>query len=76
MTGRALKLPDAVEEVDTLGGLVFTIAGRVPERGEIIVHPAGVEFEVVDADPRRVKRMLVRARELAPVLQPANGNGK
>ncbi len=76
LTGRALKLPDAVEEVDTLGGLVFTIAGRVPERGEIIVHPAGVEFEVVDADPRRVKRMLVRARELAPVLQPANGNGK
>jgi CBS domain containing-hemolysin-like protein len=76
LTGRSLDLPDAVEEVDTLGGLVFTIAGRVPERGEIIVHPAGVEFEVVDADPRRVKRMVVRMREPQPVLQPANGSGK
>jgi CBS domain containing-hemolysin-like protein len=76
LTGRSLDLPEAVEEeVDTLGGLVFALAGRVPERGEVIVHPAGVEFEVVDADPRRVKRMLVRLREIAPVLQPA-GNGK
>jgi magnesium and cobalt transporter len=48
------------EEVDTLGGLVFFLAGRVPSRGELIVHPAGFEFEVVDADPRRVKRLRVR----------------
>jgi CBS domain containing-hemolysin-like protein len=76
LTGRSLVLTDAVEEVDTLGGLVFTLAGRVPERGEVIVHPAGVEFEVLDADPRRVKRMVVRAKEPAPALQPANGSGK
>jgi CBS domain containing-hemolysin-like protein len=50
---------DEEEEVDTLGGLVFTLAGRVPERGEIIVHPQGVELEVLDADPRRVKRLRV-----------------
>jgi len=48
------------DEVETLGGLVFFVAGRVPGRGELIVHSAGLEFEVVDADPRRVKRLRVR----------------
>lgn len=48
------------EEIDTLGGLVFMLAGRVPTRGEIVPHPAGVDFEVVDADPRRIKRLRVR----------------
>ena len=47
------------EEIETLGGLVFMLAGRVPVRGEVIEHPAGVEFEIVDADARRVKRMRV-----------------
>jgi len=48
------------EEIDTLGGLVFVLTGRVPARGEVVVHPAGPEFEIVDADPRRVKRLRVR----------------
>ncbi|MEM1272818.1 MAG: hemolysin family protein [Pseudomonadota bacterium] len=48
------------EEVDTLGGLVFILAGRVPARGEIVPHPSGAQIEVVDADPRRVKRLRVR----------------
>jgi len=48
------------EEVDTLGGLVFMLAGHVPARGEIIEHPDGHEFEVIDADPRRIKRLRVR----------------
>ena len=48
------------EEIDTLGGLVFMLAGRVPVRGEVIKHPAGVEFEIVDADARRVKRVRVQ----------------
>ena len=48
------------EEVDTLGGLVFMLAGHVPARGEVIVHPEGAEFEVIDADPRRIKRLRVR----------------
>lgn len=47
------------EEIDTLGGLVFMLAGRVPTRGEVIRHPAGPEFEVLDADPRRIKRLRV-----------------
>lgn len=48
------------EEVDTLGGLVFLLTGRVPARGEVVPHPSGVEFEVIDADPRRIKRLRVR----------------
>ena len=48
------------EEIDTLGGLVTMLAGHLPARGEVIVHPEGVEFEVVDADPRRIKRLRVR----------------
>jgi CBS domain containing-hemolysin-like protein len=51
--------PEEEAEVDTLGGLVFLLAGRVPVRGDIIKHPAGVDFEVLDADPRRVKRLRV-----------------
>lgn len=48
------------EDVDTLGGLVFMLTGRVPVRGEVVKHPQGFEFEVVDADPRRIKRLRVR----------------
>ncbi len=48
------------EEIDTLGGVVFLYAGHVPARGEVIDHPSGCEFEVVDADPRRIKRLRVR----------------
>jgi magnesium and cobalt transporter len=51
------------EEIETLGGLVFMLAGHVPARGEVVRHPAGYEFEVIDADPRRIKRLRVR---LAP----------
>ncbi len=57
--GRDFATPDEEDDVDTLGGLIFTLAGRVPERGEIIRHPDGVEFEVIDADPRRVKRLRI-----------------
>jgi len=59
--GRDFATPDEEEDVDTLGGLVFTLAGRVPERGEVIKHPDGLEFEVIDADARRVKRLRIRA---------------
>lgn len=48
------------EEADTLGGLVFYLANRVPSRGELIKHSSGIEFEVVDADPRRVRLLRVR----------------
>ena len=48
------------DDVDTLGGLVFHVAGRVPGRGEVIAHPSGFEFEVLDSDPRRIKRLRIR----------------
>lgn len=48
------------EDIETLGGLIFVLAGRVPARGELISHPSGLEFEVVEADPRKVKRLRVR----------------
>ncbi len=51
---------DEREDVDTLGGLVVELAGRVPSRGEVIKHSSGIEFEVTDADPRRVKRLRLR----------------
>ena len=56
-----LKLLKSEEEaeIDTLGGLVFALVGRVPARGELIRHPAGIEFEVLDADPRKVKKLRV-----------------
>lgn len=53
---------DLAEDVDTLGGFIATLAGRVPVRGEMIAHPAGYEFEVLDADPRRIKRVRIHPR--------------
>ena len=58
--GEDLVPPDLEEEIDTLAGLVTALAGRVPQRGEVIAHPDGHEFEVMDADPRRVKRVRIR----------------
>ncbi|MGY3437887.1 MULTISPECIES: hemolysin family protein [unclassified Marinovum] len=66
--GMDLTATDEVdaEEIDTLGGLVFVLAGHVPARGEMVPHPEGPEFEVVDADPRRIKRLRVRLHASPP----------
>ncbi|MAN79795.1 MAG: magnesium/cobalt efflux protein [Rhodospirillaceae bacterium] len=53
------------EYIDTLGGLVFALAGRVPIRSELVAHPSGFEFEILQADPRRVHRLRVRRRSAA-----------
>jgi magnesium and cobalt transporter len=58
-TGIDLSTPETDEDVDSLGGLVTSLLGRLPQRGEIITHPAGYEFEVLDADPRRVRRLRI-----------------
>lgn len=47
------------EDIDTVGGVVFSIAGRIPARGELVPHPSGIEFEVLDADPRRIKKLRI-----------------
>lgn len=51
------------EEIDTLGGLVVSLAGRVPIQGELIRHPSGLEFEVLEADPRRITHVRVRQQD-------------
>ncbi|WP_421784673.1 hemolysin family protein [Hyphobacterium sp.] len=63
ITGYAIFDVGDDDDVDTLGGLVFMIAGRIPERGEMIPHARGFEFEVLDADPRRIKRLRIRRRQ-------------
>jgi magnesium and cobalt transporter len=63
--------PGTEEEIDTLGGLVFKLSGRVPARGEVIPHENGTEFEVVDADSRRIKRVRVRFQPNAATMAPA-----
>jgi magnesium and cobalt transporter len=68
--GLRLRVGEDDEEIDTLGGLVFLRTGRVPTRGEVVTHESGVEFEVVDADPRRLKRLRVRLPSAA-AAQPA-----
>jgi len=60
--GEQIASEDLEEEVDTVGGLVAALAGRVPQRGEVIAHP-GFEFEITDADPRRVKHVRIRRLE-------------
>ncbi|TVR98049.1 MAG: HlyC/CorC family transporter [Rhodospirillales bacterium] len=64
---------DERDEIDTLGGLVFSLAGRVPIRGELIQHSSGAEFEILDADPRRVRRLRVRAPGRAAMAAGENG---
>ena len=68
-TGLALTDPEEIdeEEIDTLGGLVFMLLGRVPARGELVEHPSGVEIQVLDSDPRRIKRLRVRLPEAIEV---------
>jgi magnesium and cobalt transporter len=65
-TGIAFPLSEEEADIETLGGLVVAILGRVPQRGEIVVHPAGYEFEVLEADARRVKRLRIRPLPPAP----------
>jgi CBS domain containing-hemolysin-like protein len=74
LLGEALAPEDLEEEIDTVGGLVATLAGRVPQRGEVIAHPDGWEFEVIDADPRRIKRVRIRRldRPAGSASRPAN----
>ncbi len=67
--GMPLTSAEGAEDVDTIGGLIVSLAGRVPARGELIKGPDGLEFEVLDADPRRVKR--IRLHQAAPTPEPA-----
>jgi magnesium and cobalt transporter len=61
--GPILSEDERDADIDTVGGLVFTLAGRVPAKGEVISHPSGLEFRILDADARRIRRL--RARRAA-----------
>ncbi len=65
---------DRDEDIDTIGGVVTSLAGRVPQRGEIIAHSSGIEFEITEADARRVKRLFVR--RVKPVAESASADSK
>ncbi len=64
--GQVLTDDERQADIDTVGGLVFTLAGRVPARGEVIGHPSGFEFRVLDSDPRRIRRLRVRRTPATP----------
>jgi len=63
LLGPVLSEDEREADIETVGGLVFNLAGRVPAKGEIIRHPAGIEFLVLEADARRIRRL--RARRTA-----------
>jgi magnesium and cobalt transporter len=63
--GPVLTKDERAADINTVGGLVFTLAGRVPARGEVIGHPSGFEFRILEADARRIRRVRVR-RTVAP----------
>ena len=67
--GPVLTEDERAHDIDTLGGLVMSLTDRVPSRGELVTHASGIVFEVIDADPRRIKRL--RVRNAKPVPQPS-----
>ena len=69
-TGIDLDLADMETDIDTLGGVVFALAGKVPVRGEVLRHPSGVEIEIMDADARRIRRLRLRTPEVGAAPQP------
>ena len=62
LIGQSLFTEDIDEEINTIGGLVVVLAGRVPQRGELIKHPLGFEIEITDADSRKIKKVRLRIR--------------
>jgi CBS domain containing-hemolysin-like protein len=69
--GPGFNVGDKGEDIETIGGLVFAVTGRIPPKGEIVEAVAGYDFEVLDADPRRIKKVRIRdrAKAAAPVRQ-------
>ncbi|WP_458095574.1 hemolysin family protein [Roseomonas sp. WA12] len=70
--GVVLTGEERLQDIDTVGGLVFTLAGRVPARGELVSHSSGLEFRVLESDPRRIRRVRVRRAVPAGGVQGAD----
>jgi CBS domain containing-hemolysin-like protein len=60
------RLSSDEDEVDTLGGLIFLLAGHIPAKGECVIHPSGWRLEAVDSDPRRIIRVRLHAPDASP----------
>ncbi|WP_424135274.1 hemolysin family protein [Roseomonas chloroacetimidivorans] len=71
--GAVLTSEERNQDIDTVGGLVFTLAGRVPARGELVSHSSGLEFRVLEADPRRIRRLRVRRPASSSAEAPEAG---
>jgi magnesium and cobalt transporter len=72
--GQVLSEDERDADIETVGGLVFNLAGRVPTKGEIILHPSGIEFLVLDADARRIRRLRVRKTAAESADTPAEAD--
>jgi len=70
LLGWPLHRPEDYEEVDTLAGLIFVLIDRIPEIGETVVHPDGWELDILDADPRRIKRVRIRKPQPSRATTP------
>ena len=62
---------EVADDIDTLGGLIVTLAGRVPALGEMVKGPDGLSFEILDSDQRRVKRLTIHCRSEPAAEEPA-----
>jgi CBS domain containing-hemolysin-like protein len=74
--GPDFDITEQVDEVDTLGGLIFSELGRIPVRGEVVQALPGFEFHILDADPRRIKRVrITRKRQAIRRRAKSDGDG-
>jgi CBS domain containing-hemolysin-like protein len=64
--GPSFQVGETAQDIETIGGLVFAASGRIPPKGEVVEAVTGFDFEVLDADPRRIKRVRIRDRARAP----------
>jgi CBS domain containing-hemolysin-like protein len=71
--GIKLLKPEEEEDIDTLGGLMFSLLGRVPARGELVRHSSGLELEVLDADARRLKKVKIHQPRAVDAAAPETG---
>ena len=74
LLGVDLLSDEEEDQADTLGGLIFEMAGRLPTRGEIIRHASGLEFEILQSDPRRVKRIRIHVKRPPPSADEIAGD--
>ncbi|NTI14467.1 HlyC/CorC family transporter [Agrobacterium rhizogenes] len=74
--GSDFDISEQVDEVDTLGGLIFSALGRIPVRGEVVQALPGFEFHILDADPRRIKKVRITRKRHAARRRPTKADGE